>query len=145
MKVVWNILLGIFSFLCFAVLLLQGFALPALAPWTLVLLRLGSTLFAQWLFFRAFRKNWLRILPLLLSSLVSVWGYFLYLTSPSWRNATLKHFYGDYAAFFFGCAIYLAMRWLLPRLLPRLKKGIVLLFTRRKRKKASKKDMPRFR
>ena len=145
MQIIWNLLLVSGALLSAAALLLQGFLLPALAPWINVLLRLSTCFFAQWLFFRAYRKNWLRILPLLLTTLVSIWGFFLYLTSPSWRNATFGHFMADYAAFFLGCALFLFLRWLLPRILPRIKKGIVLLFTRRKRQKASKKDMPRFR
>ena len=145
MKTVWNVLLGILSVLCLAAWLLQGFAFPALPPAALFWLRVGIAFFAQWLFFRACKKNWLRVLPLLLSTLIAVWGYFLYLTAPSWENVTLKHLFGDYFVFFLSCAAFLALKWLLPRLLPRMKKGIILLFTQKKRKKASKKDMPRFR
>lgn len=145
MRIFWNVLLALCSLLSAAALLLQGFALPSLAPWLDILLRLCTGFFSQWLFFRAFQKNWLRVFPLLLASAFSVWGFFLYLTSPSWRNATFGHFLGDYASFSLACIGFWALRWLLPRLLPRLKKGIVLLFTRRKRNKASKKDMPRFR
>ena len=145
MDILWNVLLGIGTVLSGATLLLQGFGLPNLAPWIDVLLRISTAFFAQWFCFRAFHKNWLRILPLLLTSLVSVWGFFLFLTSPSWRNATFGHFLRDYASFLLACAAFLFLRWLLPRLLPRMKKELILLFTRRKRSKAAKKDMPKFR
>ena len=145
MRIVWNILLGIFSVLCIAALLLQGFALPAFSPALLLLLRFGGAFFAQWLFFRASQKKWVRFLPLFLTTVASVWGFFLFLTSPSWQNATFGHFVADYFSLFLSCIAFFFLRWLLPRLLPRLKRGIVLLFTRRKRKKASKQDMPRFR
>ena len=145
MDILWNVLLGICTVLSGATLLLQGFVLPDLTPRIDVLLRIGAAFFAQWLFFRACQKKALKFLPILIAALVTVWGYFLYLTSPSWRNATFGHFLGDYASFFLACAAFWGLRWLLPRLLPRMKKGIILLFTRRKRNKATKKDMPRFR
>ena len=145
MRIFLNILLGLLGLLCAAALLLQGWLFPGLAPWIDVLLRIGAAFFAQWLFFRACQKKMLQFLPLLIAAVVTVWGYFLYLTSPSWQNATFGHFLGDYASFFVACAAFWGLRWLLPRLLPRMKKGIVLLFTRRKRNKATKKDMPRFR
>ena len=145
MTIFLNILLGLATAAASALLLLQGFVLPDLAPWIDVLLRIGAAFFAQWLFFRACQKKALKCFPLLIAALVTVWGYFLYLTSPSWRNATFGHFLGDYASFFLACAAFWGLRWLLPRLLPRMKKGIILLFTRRKRNKATKKDMPRFR
>ena len=145
MTIFVNILLGLAAAAASALLLLQGFVLPDLAPWIDVLLRIGSAFFAQWLFFRACQKKVLKFLPLLIAALVTVWGYFLYLTSPSWQNATLLHFFSDYASLLLACAGFWGLRWLLPRLLPRLKKGIILLFTRRKRNKATKKDMPRFR
>ena len=145
MTIFVNILLGLAAAAASALLLLQGFGLPNLAPWIDVLLRIGAAFFAQWLFFRVCQKKALKCFPLLIAALVTVWGYFLYLTSPSWRNATFGHFLGDYASFFLACAAFWGLRWLLPRLLPRMKKGIILLFTRRKRNKATKKDMPRFR
>ena len=145
MRIFWNILLCLFALVCIAALVLQGFGLPQFTPWIDVLLRIGAAFFAQWFFFRAARKKRRRFFPLLLPAFLTVWGLFLYLSSPSWRNATLLHFFGDYASFFLACAGFFFLRWALPRLLPRMKKGIVLLFTRRKRNKASKKDMPRFR
>ena len=145
MKVLWNVLLCIFSLLCIAVLVLQGFALPALSPAISILLRIGAALFAQWFFARSFQKKWLRCLPVLLTSLAAVWGFFLYLTSPSWRNATFGLFLADYASPFISCAAFWGSNWLLPRLWPRLRHAVRRSRKRRKKTKASKKDMPRFR
>jgi len=145
MKIVWNILLGILSFLCVAVLVLQGFALPSLPRAALLWLRIGAVFFAQWLFARAFQKKWLRCLPLLLASLATVWGYFLYLTSPSWRNATFGNFMSDYASLVLGCCAYWVLRWLLPRLFPRIRRSVKASLKRRKTSKINKEDMPRFR
>ena len=145
MKIIWNILLGIFALLSAAVLLLQGFALPALAPWVDLLLRISAAFFTQWLFLRLFRRKWLRTLPVALTALAAVWGFFLYLSSPSWRGATFGLFMHDYAAFMLSCAAVWALGWLLPRLVPRVKKAIKAFFRRRKKGKASKKDMPKFR
>ena len=115
MTIFLNILLGLATAAASALLLLQGFVLPDLAPWIDVLLRIGAAFFAQWLFFRACQKKALKCFPLLIAALVTVWGYFLYLTSPSWRNATFGHFLGDYASFFLACAAFWGLRWLLPR------------------------------
>lgn len=145
MKIVWNILLGIFSVLCIVVLVLQGFGLPSLSRAALLWLRIGAAFFAQWLFSRAFQKNWLRALPAGLTSLVAVWGFFLFLTSPSWRNATFGSFMADYASLAISCAAYWFLRWLLPRLFPRLWRGIKASFKYRKTSKVTKDDMPRFR
>ena len=145
MKLLWNILLGIAAFLSAAVLLLQGFALPAITPAVSVLLRICAAIAIQWLFLRLFRKKWLRALPILLTSVAAVWGFFLYLTSPSWRNATFGLFMADYASPALGCAAVWAMNWLLPRLIPRIRKAIKAAKKRRKKKKVSKEDIPRFR
>ena len=145
MKTVWNVLLGIFAVLCIAVLLLQGFVLPSLAPALSVLLRLCAAFFAQWFFSRVFQKKWLRCLPVLLTSIFAVWGYFLYLTSPSWRNATFGLFLADYASPALSCAAFWLLRWLMPPLWYRLKRSIKAFRKRRKKAKVDKKDMPRFR
>ena len=145
MKILWNILLGILSAACIAALVLQGFLLPALPPIALLGLRIGGAFFAQWLFYRCFQKNWLKSLPLLLTSMFTVWGYFLYLTSPSWLNATFAGFLSDYASLALSCCGFLFLRWSLPRLLPRIRRGIRNAFKKRKQNKENKKDMPRFR
>ena len=145
MKILWNILLGIFSFLCIAALVFQGFVLPSFSLTLSVLLRLGAAFCAQWLFARVFRKKWLRYLPVLLTAMAAVWGFFLYLTSPSWRNATFGLFMADYASPALSCAAFWGLNWLLPRLWPSLKHAVKRFRKRRKKSKASKKDMPRFR
>ena len=47
MKLFVNILLGLLSAVALAVLLLQGFVLPALLPWADLLLRIAAAFFIQ--------------------------------------------------------------------------------------------------
>lgn len=145
MKLLLNILLGLAAAASLAVLFLQGFALPALTPLVSLLLRICAAFCIQWLFLRLFRKKWLQALPILLTSIAAVWGFFLYLTSPSWRNATLGAFVSDYASLALSCAAVWFLNWLLPRLIPRIKKAIKAGKKRRKKAKVSREDIPRFR
>ena len=145
MKLFVNILLGLLSAVSLAVLLLQGFGLPALLPWADLLLRIAAAFFIQWLFSRVFQKKWLRSLPIILTSLAGIWGFFLFLTSPSWRNATFGNFMADYASLALSCAAFWFLHWLLPRLVPRIKRAVKNFFRKKKKAKADKKDMPRFR
>ena len=133
MKTVWNVILGLGAAISAAALLLQGFAFPALSTGVMVLLRLAAAVCVQWLFLRLFQKKLLQAIPALIAGCFSCWGYFLYLTSPSWRNATFGHFLRDNASYLGGCLLVCGLAWLLPRLIPRIKKAI-----RKKLRKAKK-------
>lgn len=124
MKIVWNILLGICTGVCAAMLILQGFGIPALGSTVVILLRMVGAFCLQWLFLRLFRKKLLQAIPALAAGCWTCWGYFLYLTSPAWRKVTFGAFLADNASYLGGCLLLLALAWLLPRLIPRIRKAI---------------------
>ena len=105
MKLFVNILLCVCAAACAAALILQGFLFPALPEWADLLLRFGTGFFSQILLLRLTQKKLMRRLPLLLSGAAAVWGFFLLLTSPSWRGATTAGFLHDYVSFFGGCLL----------------------------------------
>ena len=140
MKLFVNILLGLLSAACAAALLLQGFVIPDLGFWPDLGLRIGAVLFLQILMLRATRKKLVRYIPLMISAIAAVWGFFLLLTSPSWRNATVGGFFYDYVTFFgtcvFVCGFALALPWLKGKL-RQLRKAL-----RRRRKMKQNKNIP---
>lgn len=134
MKILLNILLGLTALLSAAVLVLQGFILPALGSGLVLGLRILTAVFAQWFFLRLFRKKALRAIPTFAASLAVVWGFFLFLTAPSWLGATFKSFLTDYVTFLLGCCLVWGFAWLAARITPRLKKA------RQAKKKKHKKQ-----
>ena len=140
MKLFFNILLGLLSAACAAALLLQGFVIPDLGFWPDLGLRIGLALFLQILMLRVTTKKLVRYSPLMVSAIAAVWGFFLLLSSPSWRNATIGGFLYDYASFFavcaFVCGFTLALPWLKGKL-RQLRKTL-----RRRRKMKKNKDIP---
>lgn len=124
MRIVWNVLLGLCAATCAAALLLQGFGIPPLSGTVIILLRIGGVFCLQWLFRRLFKNTLLRCVPALAAGCWACWGYFLFLTSPSWRNATFGAFLADYFSYLGGCLLFFALSWLLPRLIPRIRKAI---------------------
>lgn len=140
MKLFLNILLGLLCAACAAALILQGFLFPALPGWADILLRMGGAAFGQILMLRLTKKKLVRYLPLMVSAMAAVWGFFLLLTSPSWRNATVGGYLHDYASFFGGCLLVV----LLALARPRLKKGMKKLrrSIKRRRKQKKMKDIP---
>lgn len=91
-------LLLMIALVCGAVLLLQGFALPALSPVGHLLLRLIGAAAVQGFFLSQFRHKALQMLPHSLCMLFALWGAWLLLTSDSWRNATLVGYLIDYVS-----------------------------------------------
>jgi len=140
MKTLRNILLGLLSAACAAALLLQGFVIPELGFWPNLGLRIGVALFLQILMLCVSQKKLVRYIPLLVSAIAAVWGFFLLLTSPSWRKATVGGFLYDYVSFFAVCAlvcgIHLAMPWLKGKY-RQLRKHL-----RRRKKMKKNKDIP---
>ena len=123
MRILLNILLVLAALLSAAVLFLQGSVLPALASGLLLGLRILIAVLIQWLFLRVFRKKALRAIPVFVATLAVVWGFFLYLTAPSWLGATFKSFLSDYVSFLFGCGLVWAFSWLMARIVPRIKRA----------------------
>lgn len=138
MKILWNIVLGLLSVLSAAVLILQDFVLPALTPTLSVILRLVMAVCVQWLFLRLFKKRVIVYIPSLAAAVCTVWGFFLYLSSPSWVGVTFKSFLADYVTFLLGCCLVWGVSRLIPRILPRIKKA--LKAKKRTKKKKKKKQ-----
>lgn len=124
MKTFINILLSLLSAACAAALLLQGFVIPELGFWPELGLRIGVALFLQLLMLRISRKKLVRYIPLMASAVAAVWGFFLLLTSPSWRNATVGGFLYDYVTFFGTCALACGFALALPWLRGKLRRFI---------------------
>lgn len=54
------------------------------------------------------RTSWhpaLKALPLILTTCFALWGFWLYMTSPSWQNATLGRYFADYVSPAISCAL----------------------------------------
>ena len=124
MKTVWNVFLGITAAASAAVLLLQSFALTALSPSMILWLKILGTLCCQWFFLRITRNKLLQAVPTIAAGIVAIWGFFLYLTSPSWLHATFDKFVTVYALYLLICLGVLLMKWLLPRLWRSIRKAI---------------------
>lgn len=124
MRIVWNVFLGLAAAACALALLFQGFAFTALSPALSFWLRIVGTVCCQWFFLRICRKKLAQAVPMMASALAAVWGFFLYLTSPSWRNATFRDFVSDYAIYAIACGLVLILSWLLPRLIHRIKQAV---------------------
>lgn len=84
--------------ICLWLLLFQGFAAPSLSSFGNFSLRFLAAVSGQWLVCRSAKSELTQLLPALGTSLFAVWGFFLFLTSPSWRHATFGGFLADYAA-----------------------------------------------
>lgn len=79
-------------------LVFQGFAAPSLSPLGNLCLRLLAAGSGEFLLCRLTRTDFLRLLPAVAASFFAVWGFFLLLTSPSWRHATFGGFLADYVS-----------------------------------------------
>lgn len=105
------VLLGFGFCICLYLVAFQGFAAPALPTALDALLRFCAALCIQLLAMRIRRYPMLHAAPFFLAFFLAVWGFFLFLTSPSWQGATFVHFLADYGTPLAGCAI----AWLLRR------------------------------
>ena len=135
MKTVWNVFLGLTAAASAAVLLLQSFALTALSDSLILLLRILGTVCCQWFFLRISKKKVVQAIPLMVSGIVAVWGFFLYLTSPSWLHETFSHFVSYYGLYVLICLGVLLISWLIPRILYAIRRNIRA--RRRKKKNAT--------
>ena len=140
MKLFIQAVLGLFCAVCAAALLLQGFVFPALPGWADLLLRLCIGIFAQLLLLGLTRKKLLRYLPVMISAIAMLWGFFLLLTSPSWRGATVEGFLRDYASFFGGCLLVVVLDLLRPWAKKQHKR--LRRYLNRRRKQRHMKDIP---
>ena len=132
MRILWNVLLGLTAAASAAVLLLQNFAFTALSPSLVLWLKILGTICCQWFFLRISNKALIRIIPLIVSGIAAVWGFFIFLTSPSWLHATFANFISDYAMYALICLGVLLLQWLIPRIIYSIRKKIR---ARRKKKK----------
>lgn len=98
METVFHLFLSVLFASSTLALALQGFGLPPLSPSAILLLRCCSAISIQWLMHRIAIRKYIKILPLAITILLCVWGFFLLLTSPSWQHATFTGFLADYAS-----------------------------------------------
>lgn len=134
MKIVADAILGLIAVLSVLALLFQGFLFPAMSAGLCLTLRIAAAVCVQWVFLHISEKKFIRAIPLMAASCLAVWGFFLYLTSPSWLGATFGLFLADYASPAFGCAFVLMVNALVPRLI----RALVRRIRKRNRKKKAK-------
>lgn len=115
MRQIYMVLLGFGFCICLYLVGFQGFAAPVLPLALDALLRFCAALCIQLLAMRLRRYPMLHVVPSLLAFFLTVWGFFLFLTSPSWQSATFGHFLADYATPLLGCGF----AWLFHRRLHR--------------------------
>ena len=139
MKTVWNVFLGLIAAASASVLLLQSFALSALSPSMILWLKILGTLCCQWFFLRISRNRLVQAIPMMIAGILAVWGFFLYLTSPSWLHATFSNFVSDYALYLLICLGVMLLKWLIPRIWRSIRKAI----RENKRKKKEATPPPR--
>lgn len=111
MRTFFNFFLCVLFLICILLLCFQGFAFPALSYLSRLLLRCLAASSFQWLICRTALRSFPKIIPLLICGILCIWGFFLYLTSPSWQNATFSGFLQDYVSPTISCALVYVM-WL---------------------------------
>jgi len=79
-------------------------------------LRVVPALCLQVLLCRVGKYEVVKVLPLVLTGLLALWGTYLYCTSPSWVNAELSDLLADYCSPFLGCGAAYAIDRLKGRL-----------------------------
>lgn len=89
----------------FCLLFFQGFAFPSIPAFADCILRILAALCLQAVFLINFRKTCLRVIPFVLSILLSLWGGWLFLTSDAWQNATVHGYLTNYCSPALGCMI----------------------------------------
>ena len=132
MKTAWNVLLGLTAAACALALLFQGFAFSALSPALALWMKILGAVCCQWFFLRISPKKFIQAIPLMVSGIFAVWGFFLFLTSPSWIHATFSDFLADYAFYAIVCGSVIFLSWLLPRLFHRIRKNVQTRIRRKK-------------
>ena len=103
MKFLVNGLLFLIFGICAWLLVFQDYAAPTLSPLGNFFLRFLVAVTGQWLVCRIARTGFRQMLPVICTSFFAVWGFFLMLTSPSWRHATFGRFLADYVTPTAGC------------------------------------------
>ena len=104
-KTVLNLSAGIILCASLFVLLMQGFVLPSIGPVLDLILRIVAAASAQVLFYVNIKQPWLRSIPLILTIAFALWGGWLFLTSDSWVNATLRDYIADYCTPAAACSV----------------------------------------
>ena len=103
MRQLYAFSLGLGFGICLYLVAFQGFAAPVLSTPVDALLRFCAALCIQLLAIRIRRYYLLRFAPIVLAALLAIWGFFLFLTSPSWQSATLGMYAADYLTPVLGC------------------------------------------
>jgi hypothetical protein len=98
-----NFLLAVILGISVYLILFDGFAAPEIPTLGDALLRFLAALCLQLLTLRTGRKEIVRFGPMVLTFFMAVWGFFLFLTSPSWQGTVLSAALADYLTPVCGC------------------------------------------
>ena len=106
-----NFLLAVILGVSVYLMAFEGFTAPEIPTLGDALLRFLAALCLQLLTLRTGRKEIVRFAPIVLSFFLAVWGFFLFLTSPSWQGVVLGAALADYLMPVVGCTV----GWLIHR------------------------------
>lgn len=98
-----NVLLMVILGICVYLMAFQGFAAPEIPTLGDALLRFLASLCLQLLTLRMGRKEIVCYGPMAAAFLIAVWGFFLFLTSPSWQGTVFGAALADYLTPICGC------------------------------------------
>lgn len=111
-----------------AALLIHFWPMAYWSGTTLVLLRATAAFCAQMFFCRRGWRLPVRLLPLLGTSLLALWGGWLFCTSPAWGNAAFAGYFWDHCSPALACgAAWVGQRLLRTWTVPQLLGAAVLL------------------
>lgn len=97
----WNRVLAVFAV---AALVVHFWPIAYWSTGTMIGLRIIAAFCAQMLFCRIIRHGVVKLLPMMLTVLLALWGGCLYLTSPAWQHATFHGYIIEYCGPAISCA-----------------------------------------
>ena len=110
-----NFLLAVILGVSVYLMAFEGFTAPEIPTAGDAILRFLAALCLQLLTLRTGRKELVRFAPIILSFFMVVWGFFLFLTSPSWQGSVFSAALAEYLMPILGCtAAWLIHRKLYP-------------------------------
>ena len=101
----WDTRNGMLAAAGAAALIIHFWPMAYWSDTTIVVLRVTAALFIQLLFCRTVEYRGLRLLPLVLTTLLALWGGCLLLCSPGWAKASLAWYILDYFSPAITCAV----------------------------------------
>ena len=93
-----------------AILLFQGFAMPAISGFTAAIMKILAAAALQVIFILNIKNRILRCLPLVFFAGLALWGAWLLLTSEHWKSVSVIEYAADYCTPLLGSALVFLCR-----------------------------------